>query len=82
MKKVCVFLLMLSFTATFTSACTQKQKQSMVQAKRRFAQYVEPQKTNTSSTKTIDLSEGPKLNYDANLGPRSLNFDIKIVDPY
>jgi hypothetical protein len=31
---------------------------------------------------TVDLSEGPKLKYDANLGPKNLNFDIKIVDPY
>ena len=82
MKKICVFLLMLSFITTFTTACTHKPKQSMVQSKRRFAQYVEPQKANYGNAKTIDLSEGPRLNYDAKMGPQNLNFEIKIVDPY
>ena len=31
---------------------------------------------------TIDLSEGPKLRYDAKFGPQDLNFDIKIINPY
>ena len=30
----------------------------------------------------IDLSEGPKLRYNANFGPKDLNFDIKIINPY
>ena len=51
----------------------------MIQSKRRFAQYVE---TQNKSYNSIDLSEGPRQSYDANLGPQSLNFDIKIVDPY
>lgn len=80
MKKICIFLLLLSFITVFTSGCNIKQKNSnLVQSKRRFAQYVEPQKQNSG---TVDLSEGPKLNYDAKLGPQNLNFDIKIVDPY
>ena len=53
----------------------------MVQSQRRFAKYVEPQKTQTN-TVSIDLSEGPKLNYNQEMGPQSLDFDIKIVDPY
>ena len=81
MKKICIFLLMLSFVTTFTTACTHKPKQSMVQSKRRFAQYVETQ-NNSTGARTVDLSEGPKLNYDAKMGPQTLNFDIKIVDPY
>ena len=52
----------------------------MVQAKRRFAKYVEPQKENNVGQ--IDLSEGPRLKYDANFGPKTPNFDIKIVNPY
>ncbi|MBR1775829.1 hypothetical protein IJ750_01980 [bacterium] len=54
----------------------------MVQSQRRFAKYVEPQSGNTNATGTIDLSEGPRQNYDRNLGPQNINFDIKIVDPY
>lgn len=78
MKKFCIFLLMLSFICVFTTACTHRQKNSMVQAKRRFAQYIEPD--NTSGR--VDLSEGPKLNYDAKVGPQNPSFEFKIVDPY
>ena len=52
----------------------------MVQSKRRFAEYVEPQ--GEIKKGVIDLSEGPKQNYNAQLGPQNINFDIKIVDPY
>ena len=81
MKKICIILLMVLFLITiFSTACNKSTKASMVQAKRRFAQYTEPPKSTNNSV--IDLSEGPKLNYDANLGPKKLNFDFKIVDPY
>lgn len=82
MKKFCIFLLMVSFILTGTTACTHKKKPNMVQSQRRFAKYVEPQSGNTNATGTIDLSEGPRQNYDRNLGPQNINFDIKIVDPY
>ena len=65
----------------FFSACTIKeQKSTMVQAKRRFAKYVEPQKN--KDARSVDLSEGPRLRYDADFGPKTPNFDIKIVNPY
>ena len=80
MKKICIFLLMLSFVSVFASACTHKPKANMVQAKRRFAEYIEPTSSNYGGR--IDLSEGPKLNYDAKMGPQNLDFEIKIVDPY
>jgi hypothetical protein len=50
----------------------------MVQSKRKYADFIEPKKDKN----VVDLSEGPRQNYDANFGPKSLNFDIKIVDPY
>ena len=78
MKKFWTLFLAVVFFSTFTTACTDRPKQNLIQSKRRFAEYVEPQ----SDSGRIDLSEGPKLNYDANLGPKNLNFDIKIVDPY
>ena len=82
MKKICTFLLLLIFVSVSTTACSQNKtpKQNMIQSKRRFADYVEPQAQNDPTR--IDLSEGPKLKYDAKLGPKSLDFDIKIVDPY
>ena len=52
----------------------------MVKAKRRFQQYVESPKTQQKGI--IDLSEGPKLRYDANFGPKNPNFDFKIKNPY
>ena len=81
MKKYFVFLLALSFIITLCTACTGgKQKPNMIQSKRRFAEYVEPQAQKDPNR--IDLSEGPKQNYNANFGPKNLEFDIKIVDPY
>lgn len=83
MKKIISFLLMLSFIASVTSACApHKQKPNMIQSKRRFEKYVSPQAQQQSSGSSIDLSEGPKTNYNHKLGPNDLNFDVKIVDPY
>ena len=47
----------------------------MIQSKRRFASYVEPQ-TEQKDKNVVDLSEGPKLNYNGTLGPQNLNFEI------
>ncbi len=80
MKKICIFLLMLSFITVTTSACTKRPKQNMVQSQRRFAKYVET--TSQTNRDVIDLSEGPKLKYDAKFGPNSPSFEFKIVDPY
>ena len=80
MKKVCVLILCLSVTSLLLSACTSKQSATMVKAKSRFQQYVEPPKTQQKGV--IDLSEGPKLKYDADFGPKNPNFDFKIKNPY
>ena len=82
MKKIFVFLSILSIISVCTTACTNKigNKPNMIQSKRRFAEYVEPQAQKDPNT--IDLSEGPKQNYNAKFGPKNLEFDIKIVDPY
>ena len=80
-KKICSLLILSMVSMSFFSACTIKeQKSTMVQAKRRFAKYVEPQKT--KEVGSVDLSEGPRLRYDANFGPKTPSFDIKIVNPY
>lgn len=82
MRKSISYLLILSFVAIFVSACTpQSQKPNLIQSKRRFEQYVNPQARQENSN-AVDLSEGPKLNYNHKIGPKDLNFDIKIVDPY
>ena len=80
MKKICGLIIFATIMSLCLSACDTKPQASMVQAQRRFAKYVEPQK-NTEG-RVIDLSEGPKLRYDANFGPKSPEFDIKITNPY
>lgn len=81
MKKIYIFLLLLAFVTTVTSGCSPNtNKPNMIQSKRRFAEYVEPQ--GNVNKNVVDLSEGPKQNYNAQLGPQNLSFDIKIVDPY
>jgi len=82
MKKIYVFCLMLIFICACTTACTIKrtQKPNMIQSKRRFANYMEGSQVKTPGA--VDLSEGPRLRYDAKLGPQNPEFDIKIVDPY
>ena len=80
MKKILIFLIMFSMISACTTACTNKQKPNMIQSKRRFAEYLEPQQQKDPNT--IDLSEGPRQNYNAKFGPKNLDFDIKIVNPY
>lgn len=82
MKKIFTFLMLLIFVSVSTTACSHSKtpKQNMIQSKRRFADYVEPQTQNDPTR--IDLSEGQKLKYDAKFGPKKLDFDIKIIDPY
>ena len=81
MKKICVLLLSVSIIGLITSACNaDRQQESMVKSQRRFAKYLEPQKAAPEGV--VDLSEGPRQNYDAYFGPKSLNFDFKIEDPY
>ncbi len=52
---------------------------SMVQSQRRLEKYFTHEKTPAG---VVDLSEGPKLKYNANFGPKDLNFDFKIENPY
>lgn len=72
--------------STVLSACSQKPPQSMVKAQRRLAQYLPNESTSNTQTKhtgsVIDLSEGPKLKYQADFGPKNPDFDFKIESPY
>jgi len=82
MKKYFVFFIIIAFIAIGTTACTNggTSKPNMIQSKRRFENYVNSDHQKIPNS--IDLSEGPRQNYDAKFGPSSLEFDIKIVDPY
>lgn len=63
----------------FLSACNVTPK-SPIKYERKLGKYFETEKKPTGGV--IDLSEGPKLRYNAIFGPKDLNFDIKIVNPY
>lgn len=84
MKKIPLLLIIcLILASVFISACEIRTTESMVKAKRRLEKYLPKEETTQqNSAGVIDLSDGPKLNYDKKLGPNDLNFDIKIVDPY
>ena len=79
MEKYSVLIVCLLISAVLLSACN-AQPQSPIKYKRKIEQYLPA--SNTSSSGMVDLSEGPRQNYDARFGPRDLNFDIKIVNPY
>ena len=79
MKKYGLFIVCLLFSSLLLSACTAVSK-SPLKYERRLGKYIEGEQH--TGSKVIDLSEGPKLKYNASFGPRDLNFDIKIVNPY
>lgn len=78
MKKCGLFVFCMLISALLLSSCSIKSV-SPIKYERKFGKYIEPQQ---STGTVIDLSEGPKLKYNANFGPKELNFDIKIVNPY
>ena len=58
-------------------------KSSTINYQRRLAQYLPSDNKNTNNVGGfIDLSEGPKLQYEGHLGPKDLDFDVKIKNPY
>ncbi len=79
MKKYGLLVVCLLISSVLLCACDIDTKASMVKSERRLGKYFE-QESHTPGT--IDLSEGPKLRYNADFGPKDLNFDIKIINPY
>ena len=80
MKKYGLLIVCLLLSSFLLSACSSTPN-SPIRYERKLGKYFEAQ-DNKPSGGMIDLSEGPKLKYNANFGPRELNFDIKIVNPY
>ena len=81
MNKIYSLLLCALLISSCLSACDKKQNSSIIKAKRKFAQYIEPLE-NHSTNGIIDLSEGPKTNYNFSFGPKMPSFDFKIENPY
>ncbi len=84
MKKIIFVLVCFVLANVFLTGCAVKNNSQAIKYHRRLQKYL-PSNTVTQTQRpagTIDLSEGPKARYDANLGPNELNFDVKIKDPY
>ena len=71
--------LALIVSSLLLSACDATPK-SPIKYERKLGKYFE--EDNQRIGGVVDLSEGPKLRYNAKFGPKDLNFDIKIVNPY
>ena len=78
MKKYGLLVVCLLVTTLLLCACSVEPK-SAIKYERKLGKYFEEEK---SVGGVVDLSEGPKLRYNANFGPKDLNFDFKIVNPY
>ena len=79
MKKYGLLIVCLLVSSVLLSACNTEPK-SPIRYERKLGKYFE--EDNKQVGGFIDLSEGPKLKYNAKFGPKDLNFDIKIVNPY
>ena len=80
MKKYGLLIVCLLVSTILLSACDAAPN-SPIKYERKFGKYFQSEE-NKSAGGVIDLSEGPKLRYDAKFGPQELNFDIKIINPY
>ena len=81
MKKAGLFIVCLLISTILLCACNATPN-SPIKYERKLGKYFEAEERTKQQGGMIDLSEGPKLRYDAKFGPRELNFDIKIVNPY
>lgn len=80
MKKIFSLILCVMTISLIVSACNKSPSDNIVKPHRRFAQYIEQDERQTEGI--IDLSDGKKQKYDAYFGPKALNFDFSIKDPY
>ena len=81
MKKYGLLVLCLIVGAILLSACKIKQPSNTINYHRKLEKYL-PSEQPKQHGGAIDLSEGPRLKYDAKFGPSDMNFDVKIVNPY
>lgn len=81
MEKYCLFIVCIITASFLFSGCNTKQSNNTINYHRRLEKYLPSEKVQNSGG-VVDLSEGPKTRYDAKFGPKDLNFDIKINNPY
>ena len=81
MKKYSLLIVCLLLSSFLLSACNTTPN-SPIKYERKLGKYFEAEEKSNQQGGLVDLSEGPKLRYDAKFGPKDLNFDIKIINPY
>lgn len=82
MKNCCILIVCLLISGILLSGCDIKTK-SPINYHRRLEKYLPNEDVQKKPQGgTIDLSEGPKLKYEQKMGPKDVNFDIKVVTPY
>lgn len=81
MNKHSLMIVCLIMACVILSGCRVQPQKSMIKSERRLEKYFTGSNSK-NSIKSIDLSDGQKLRYEARFGPNDLNFDMKIVDPY
>ncbi|MCQ2739312.1 MAG: hypothetical protein MJ237_03700 [bacterium] len=85
MKKYGLVIIFLIVACLMFTACKSRTgKQQTINYQRRLVKYLPAETKNTIGNikKTIDLSEGLKLRYDAKLGPDDVNFDFRLNTKY
>ena len=86
MKKYSLIIVCLLICSVMLSGCHIRlkphQKQQTIKYQRKLEKYLPAENSSQKAGGGIDLSEGPKLKYDASFGPREVNFDVKVVNPY
>lgn len=81
MKNHILLIVCLLTSSVLLTACNVgTSSSSMVKAQRRLEKYLPSE--NKPQGKVVDLREGPNLRYDSKFGPKDLNFDFKIINPY
>lgn len=81
MKKYSLLIVCLLLSSFLLSACNTTPN-SPIKYERKLGKYFESEEKTTKQGGVVDLSEGPKLKYDVKLGPKELDFDFKIANPY
>lgn len=81
MKISSFVLVLLLISGIFLTGCGVK-KADTINYNRKLGKYITTDNQSTAPVDTIDLSEGPRLKYEGNLGPKDVNFEFKIVNPY
>lgn len=83
MKNLVILVVFLLLFSVLLSACHITQRKQTIEFHRRFEKYIQPEVEKPKEKRTnIDLSEGPKLNYNSNFGPSDVNFDFQVNTKY